>query len=35
MDKLRVMLEPSNLRILNLSAAVRSEPELEDGKTTI
>ena len=35
MDKLHVMLEPSNLRILNLSAAVRSEPELEDGKTTI
>ena len=35
MDKLRVMLEPSNLRILNLSVAVRSEPELEDGKTTI
>lgn len=35
MDQLRVMLEPSNLRVLNLSVAVRSEPESEDGKTMI
>lgn len=28
MDKLRVMLEPPNLSVLNLCLAVRSEPNL-------